>query len=327
MNGCIETDKPLISILMAVYEPRMDWFKEQLDSLNAQTYPNLRLFVRDDCSKSVQYEDISECVKKCITAFPYSIVRNERNLGSNETFEKLTKESAGDYFAYCDQDDVWQPEKLLILQETIEREKSQHVCSDMYVIDGNGKQLADSVTKVRRHHVFKTGANLASSLLFRNFVTGCTMLIHASTAKAAIPFCPYMVHDHYLALWSAVEGVIISVPEQLIYYRQHGNNQTGVMTGVVDKKSYGEVRIDIALNKLKWLKSHMPCDNDTARIINEGIVWLQARHDNWNHKGGAATVLKYWHYSPIPCIAELFLKYVSDKIFMKAIKLTQRNMI
>ena len=37
------TDKPLISILMAVYEPRMDWLREQLMSLNDQTYPNLRL--------------------------------------------------------------------------------------------------------------------------------------------------------------------------------------------------------------------------------------------------------------------------------------------
>lgn len=50
MKRCMETGKPLISILMAVYEPRLDWLREQLDSLNAQTYPNLRLYVRDDCS-------------------------------------------------------------------------------------------------------------------------------------------------------------------------------------------------------------------------------------------------------------------------------------
>ena len=39
------TDKPLISILMAVYEPRMDWLRQQLVSLNEQTYPNLRLYM------------------------------------------------------------------------------------------------------------------------------------------------------------------------------------------------------------------------------------------------------------------------------------------
>ncbi len=45
----METDKPLISILMAVYEPRMDWLKAQLGSLVAQTYLNLCLHFRADC--------------------------------------------------------------------------------------------------------------------------------------------------------------------------------------------------------------------------------------------------------------------------------------
>ena len=34
------------------------------------------------------------------------------------------------------------------------------------------------------------------------------MMIRAETAKAAVPFCPYMVHDQYLALWAALSGEI-----------------------------------------------------------------------------------------------------------------------
>ena len=30
MNECMEIDKPLITIVMAVYEPNMQWLKEQL---------------------------------------------------------------------------------------------------------------------------------------------------------------------------------------------------------------------------------------------------------------------------------------------------------
>ena len=59
-------------------------------------------------------------------------------LGSNRTFERLTEEAEGEYFAYCDQDDVWLPEKLAVLQEALEREKALLVCSDMYIIDGGG---------------------------------------------------------------------------------------------------------------------------------------------------------------------------------------------
>ena len=63
------TDKPRISILMAVYEPRIDWLREQLVSLNEQTYPNLRLYIRDDCSPTVPYEQIQSCVGTVSRAF------------------------------------------------------------------------------------------------------------------------------------------------------------------------------------------------------------------------------------------------------------------
>lgn len=33
-------EKPRISILLAVYEPRLDWLRQQLESLNAQDYPD-----------------------------------------------------------------------------------------------------------------------------------------------------------------------------------------------------------------------------------------------------------------------------------------------
>ena len=110
---------PQIAILMAVYEPRPDWLREQLASLNAQTYPNLKLYVRDDCSPTVPFEAVQACVAECITAFPYEIARNEENLGSNKTFERLTAETDGELLAYCDQDDVWLPEKLEVRQELL----------------------------------------------------------------------------------------------------------------------------------------------------------------------------------------------------------------
>ena len=249
--------KPRIAILMAVYEPRMDWLREQLLSLNAQTYPNLMLYVRDDCSPTVPYAEIEQCVRECITEFPYVMARNEKNVGSNLTFEQLTREAEGDYFAYCDQDDVWLPEKLAVLERTMEESGALLVCSDMYIIDGDGKQTADSITKVRRHHVFRSGDNLASELLLHNFVTGCTTLVLASEAKLAVPFCPYMVHDHYLALWCAERGHVISLPRQLIDYRIHGGNQTNLLAGVTDKASYGTVRVDRGADEVAGKSFHV----------------------------------------------------------------------
>lgn len=312
MSGCIGTGKPLISILMAVYEPQMDWLRAQLESLEAQTYPNLRLYMRDDCSPTVSFEEIERLVKECVTAFPCIIQRNEENLGSNLTFERLTREAEGEYFAYCDQDDIWLPEKLVVLQEELEQSDALLGCSDMYVIDGDGRQTADSITKIRRRQVFRSGEGLAEGLLTANFVTGCTMLVKSEAAKAAVPFCPYMVHDHYIALYCAAKGSIQSIPRQLIRYRIHGGNQTGVMTGVTDKKSYGEVRIKRPLKQFRWLQAFFPYREKLESGIAQRIQWLEARQSNWNGCGGWKKVWKYRRYSPRASIFEIVMPHFPD---------------
>lgn len=320
-------DKPLISILMAVYEPRMDWLREQLMSLNDQTYPNLRLYIRDDCSPTVSYEQIQSCVQDCITHFPYTITRNEKNVGSNSTFELLTKEAEGDLFAYCDQDDVWLPEKLTVLQEAMERERARLVCSDMYIIDGNGKQVADSITKVRRHHVFRSGTDLARGLLTSNFVTGCTMLVQSDAAKRAIPFCPYMVHDHYIALCCAAEGVVYSSPERTIRYRIHGGNQTGIMSGVRDKESYLNVRISAVEEKLRWLEKYFPYRGDLGKSIHRRLLWTQARKENWQEKGHASELWQLRDCGRQVTLYEILAARLPEKLFMRTINLARKNVI
>ena len=321
------TGKPLISILMAVYEPRLDWLRQQLVSLNEQTYPNLRLYIRDDCSPTVPYEQIQSCVQDCITRFPYTITRNEKNLGSNGTFELLTKEAEGDLFAYCDQDDVWLSEKLTVLQEAMERERAVLVCSDMYVIDGQGKQTADSITKVRRHHVFRSGTNLAEGLLTHNFVTGCTMLVRAESAKRAVPFCPYMVHDHYIALCCAAEGLVYSSSEKTICYRIHGGNQTGIMSGVRDKESYLNVRIGAVEEKLRWLETCFPYRDNLDKSIRRRLRWVQARKENWQEKGHAKELWQLRDCGSQVTLYEIMAARLPEKLFMKTINLARKNVI
>lgn len=331
MSECMQTDslskKPRIAILMAVYEPNMDWLKEQLISLNEQSYPNLRLYIREDCSPTVPFAKIESCVKKYITAFPYEIKHNSQNLGSNGTFELLTAEAEGNYFAYCDQDDVWLPEKLEVLQKEIERNNTLLVCSDMYIINGEGRQVAESIKEVRRHHVFHSGEGLADKLVFRNFVTGCTMLIKAQLAKEAMPFCPYMVHDHYLALYAANSGKIMSLPDRLIKYRLHGNNQTEMMAGVVDKASYGSIRIDKALKKMLWLEENFGCDNYLRDVICQGKAWLEARQMNWRRHGGARTVWKYRQFNKAVSCFEMVMSWAPNWLFNMALLMKKKNLL
>lgn len=219
---------PLVTILMAIYKPNIKWLEEQLQSINAQSYANLKLLVWNDApDDKTDYEPV---YRKHITNFHYEIYVGKENMGSNGAFAELTKLASSEYVAYCDQDDIWLPEKLAILVEKVQRSKADLLCSDMYVIDKDSNIVADSITKVRPRQIFYTGSDLFSYLLSRNFVTGCTTLVRTETAKKALPFPKEFVHDWWLALYSAAYGKLDVVKQPLIKYRIHGNNQTGVLS-------------------------------------------------------------------------------------------------
>ncbi len=324
----METDKPLLSILMAVYEPRMDWLKEQLDSLNAQTYPNLCLYICDDCSPTVPFEQIKSLVNECITAFPVTIERNEKNLGSNGTFERLTQEAEGEYFAYCDQDDVWLPEKLTVLQKTIEREQAELVCSDMFIIDETGRRTADSITKIRRHHIFRSGTGLTDTLWYSNFASGCALLMRAKTAKKAIPFNPYMYYDHYLTLFSANCGNVVSLTIPLISHREHGGNQSSVLQGVVDRESYDRIRIDRTAQAVIWLEENFPADEKLKETLTQGRQWMEARRDYAKGNRECRKVIwMYRRYSPMASLFEIMIPYMPTFLFRICLWLSKNNLI
>lgn len=283
--------------MMAVYEPRLDWLKEQLLSLDAQSYPNLSLYVRDDCSPTVPFETVRALVEQCITAFPYTIERNERNLGSNKTFERLTVEAEGDYFAYCDQDDIWLPEKLRVSEEQIGC--AGMICADVIPIDANGGRLADSITALRPRIVFKHGPGLGESLIYRNFVIGCTMLIRSDIAKAAVPFAQSMVHDHYLAWFCAQENEIALAKQPLLYYRLHGGNQTGVLTNIATKQDYVHFHLGAFLSRLSDLSQR-----SDGEELKRASAWAQARCDNASRKRGA--VRRLWALRRVNTSTTLF---------------------
>ncbi len=321
--------KPRIAILMAVYEPRMDWLREQLESLEAQDYPDLRLYIRDDASPTVPVEDIARLAGECIRSFPFSVERNEENLGSNGTFERLVLEAEGEYIAFCDQDDVWLPEKLSVLQETMERENALLVCSDMTIIDGEGRQTAPGITAIRRHHVFRSGEELWDTLWYSNFASGCAMLVRSGEARRAVPFNPYMYYDHYIALCCADRGKIVSLPERkLLLHREHGENQSSLLRGVTDRESYVRVRIENKYQAVNWLWEHADASPALRRLLAEGRAWLDARRRYAEgDRSAAGTIWKYRRFGPRAAALELALPLLPEGVFRRILAAARSNRI
>ena len=292
-------------------------------TLNSQDYPNLRLYIRDDCSPTVPYDDILALVARCITAFPFFIEQNEENLGSNKTFERLTVEAEGEYFAYCDQDDVWLPEKLTALEAEMRKPQVGIVCSDVFPIDASGKQIASSITELRPRHVLLDGADLSGKLIYRNFAIGCTMLIRSRIAKSAVPFAESMVHDHYLAWFTAREHEIRSIKSPLIWYRIHEGNQTGVLAGITTKRDYMDLHLNVFVSRVHELSGK--ADSSEMKVARR---WADARRDNAKRIPGAAKAL--WTLRSVnisTTVFELVALRLPDPLFRLAVRAIQKGKI
>ncbi|WP_252229325.1 glycosyltransferase [Clostridium sp. ZBS15] len=242
---------PLVSILLAVYKPNKKWFIEQLISLNNQSYKKLELIIYDDCP---EFPVDKELFKKYITNFSYMLVRSNENKGSNKAFEYLTQLGKGKFFAYCDQDDIWEENKIEILVDLILSDKCVLAYSDMRVINSEGMILFDTLIEAKPRLKYVNGENLLSQLFFKNCISGCSMIIDSKIAKKAIPFSTYMIHDHWLSVIASYYGGISFTKKTLVKYRIHDNNQTRSLSGIKNKEDYYNLRVrtlEYRLNELK----------------------------------------------------------------------------
>lgn len=326
MKKCIKTDKPLVSILLAVYKPNEKWLIEQLVSLNEQTYENLNLFVYDDCPKEPVNEEI---FRKYINKFNYKIIRGNINQGSNKAFEKLTEIADGQYFAYCDQDDIWERDKISLLMDKFHDDNVTLVFSDLSIIDENSIKTAESITKIRKRLIYKSGYNLASSLLTTNFVTGCTMIVKKSIVLKAIPFLNEFVHDQWIAIMAALNGKIEFVKKPLVRYRQHGNNQTGILKDIYNKKTYYKKRIDDFYEKYNALRKRIGNVEEVKENIENCLKWIEARK-KYSLKLSfkeMKIMIKYREYHKVSILIEILLPFIPDFIFKYIIKLAKKGLL
>lgn len=234
-----------VSVLLATYEPRMDWFSALLKSLCRQTLLPKEIIICDDGSSEHRYGEITRTAKKIITGqIKLRLYQNKENLGSDKTFERLTKLGKEEYFAYCDQDDIWEPQKLQFLAEAINSDvDATMVYCDMSIIDQNGKIQHKSLRRLRKGLKFADGKNQAYRYTVVNCTAACAMLVRADKARQCVPFAHGIFCDQWIAVCMAAWGRIIYIDKPLVRYRRHTNNQTKILSGIDSRKSYVKRRV------------------------------------------------------------------------------------
>lgn len=97
-----------ISIVMCTFNGAK-YVREQIDSLLAQTCPASEIIIQDDGSTDDTWKILTEYAQK-VPAI--RLFHNGGRHGINGNFMSALRKAKGDFIAICDQDDIWEKDKL-----------------------------------------------------------------------------------------------------------------------------------------------------------------------------------------------------------------------
>jgi len=219
---------PTVAILLCTYNGQR-YLGEQLDSVATQTYPHWRMWASDDGSQDDTPSILTEYRSKWSSG-RLSIVQGEAQ-GFVANFLSLCcrHEIQADYYAFCDQDDVWEADKLrraIACLQTVPADIPALYGARTRLVDANNHELGLSAP-------FMRPPGFAHALT-QNIASGNTMVFnHAAIAllRDAGSKVTVVAHDWWLYLLvSGAGGRVFYDAYPSVRYRQHGGNLVGMKT-------------------------------------------------------------------------------------------------
>lgn len=259
-----------IVVLMSTYNGER-YLKEQIDSILTQEDCDVKLFVRDDMSTDNTINILSQYKSKGLLDW----YRDGNNLGPAKSFLSLLKKAPNaDYYAFADQDDVWQKDKLRRGIDRIgDSDKAIVYYANAELVDENLKSLGCKVYKTRQPQSAIKGLCSCNAL-------GCTMIFNSKVRETVnlggIPD-NLIMHDNYVCgVCIASGGRIIYDDYIAVFYRQHGNNVVGATGNLTF--------IEWMINKFEFLRTgnkvsistqcgeilkRIKCDDSEKKLVEE----------------------------------------------------------
>ena len=209
-----------IMVLLSTYNGEK-YISEQIESVLCQQGVDVHIVARDDGSQ----DETINILKRISTLENITVIEGQ-NIGVVGSFFTLMHEAVChnfDYFAFCDQDDVWKNDKLKVATDILSGHGNEPALymSSFQMVDEN---LHSIQTNMSRPNISVEGA-IAS-----NCATGCTMVFNKKLLEKSLisNYDDVLMHDYWMYMVCLLTGGYIYYDETPhIYYRQHGNNVIG----------------------------------------------------------------------------------------------------
>ena len=213
-----------VDILLATYKPNITYLKEQIESILNQTHKNIKLYISDD------YSNEQEVIKTLETYAQkddrIELYVQEKNLGYIKNFEFLLTKSTAKYVAFCDQDDIWYPNKIeKSLNTLIEKNVDLIYCNSKH-INENDEIINLNYFKHKNMPLVKGKNNILT--ISRYLGLGCSQIFTSEVRQKMLPYKESVMAHDWLASFIASEGKGVDyIEEPLFSYRLHTSNVFG----------------------------------------------------------------------------------------------------
>lgn len=214
----------MISILLSTYNGEK-YLAEQIDSLLKQSV-EVNIVARDDGSKDNTVNILKSY--KDVNLF------EGKNLGFALSFWELLKLAPkSDYYAFCDQDDVWDKDKIekaIYVLSNYDNNIPLLYCCNVRLVDANLNFLEYSSDS-------QTSTSFASSL-FSGISQGCTFVFNEKACELFKQYQGRKIDYHDWLAFRIVScfGKVIFDKIPHMSYRQHGNNCVGLSKSSIKNK-------------------------------------------------------------------------------------------
>lgn len=204
-----------ISVVMATYNGGR-YLDKQLDSIMAQTYPIYELIVQDDGSTDNTLSILDRYAKQNAMMRVYANTSGCH--GVNGNFFSAMARAEGDYIAICDQDDLWECDKLRLQAEAI-GEKA--MCTGFSVPFSSDGFPAKADMRIPNLHLIRN--------TYLSQIPGHTMLFRKELlgylkGGAEMP----LYYDWQLACVASAMESVVFVNRTLVHFRRHAGAATAV---------------------------------------------------------------------------------------------------
>ena len=126
----------MVSVLMSIYNERIEWIKQSVESILNQTYKDFEFIIVID-NPEMDLECRKYLEKRTYEDARIKLIWNEKNIGLAQSLNKGIKIAKGEYLARMDADDISLSDRLEMELEYLNKTKCDLVSTNKINIDEN----------------------------------------------------------------------------------------------------------------------------------------------------------------------------------------------